>query len=264
MSLVRVDRPEDTIAVVTLDDPDRRNAMSVAMGQALHGTFTALRDEEHLRAVVLTGAPPAFCAGGDLGMLRDYAHRARSEGFDATEAMRSFYRLFLAVRDLPVPVIAAVNGHAIGAGLCVAMACDLIVVAEDAKLGVNFAQLGLHPGMGATWLLPRLVGRQRAAELLYTGRLISGADAAAYGLALEARPAAEVLDRALMLARTVADAAPLVVRATKQALAATWDHTLEEQLDLEARAQARSYASEDLAEGLAALAERRPPRFSGR
>src|SRR5690606_6704710 len=124
MSVIRVDRRDDGIAVVTLDDPDRRNAMTVEMGDAIRSTFQELATDADLRVAVLTGAPPAFSAGGDLGMLEDLARRTRDEGFDATETMRAFYERFLTVRDLPVPVIAAVNGHAVGAGLCVALACD--------------------------------------------------------------------------------------------------------------------------------------------
>jgi hypothetical protein len=154
---VRVDRHDDGITVLTLDDPERRNAMTEEMGDALTAATAELAGDDDLRVVVLTGAPPAFSAGGDLAMLEELARRTRDEGFDATETMQAFYRRFLTVRDLPVPVIAAINGHAVGAGLCVALACDLRIVASDAKVGLNFARLGLHPGMGGSWLLPRTV-----------------------------------------------------------------------------------------------------------
>jgi enoyl-CoA hydratase len=264
MALVEVERGERGVAVVTLNDPDRRNAMTVAMGEELEVAFRDLADERDLRVAVLTGAPPAFSAGGDLAMLADHARRTREEGFDATDEMRGFYQRFLAVRDLPVPVVAAVNGHAVGAGLCVALGCDLRVVAEDAKLGLNFARLALHPGMGGSWLLPRIVGDQRAAELLYTGRLASGAEMATYGLALEALPADEVLPRALELADDIATSSPLVVRQLKVSLEAARTNTLEQQLDLEAANQAVNYGTQDLVEGLEAGRERRPPEFTGR
>lgn len=264
MSLVETDRRAGgRIAVLTLNDPDRRNAMTAQMGEALETAFRDLSHAEDVRVAVLTGAPPAFCAGGDLAMLEDHARRTREEGFDATATMRTFYRRFLAVRESAVPVVAAVNGHAIGAGLCVALACDLILVADEAKVGLNFARLGLHPGMGGEWLLPRRVGRQRAAELLYTGRIIPGDEAAGYGMALASLPTEEVLPRALELAGDIAASAPLVVRQLKRSLAAAEGNDLPKQLDLEATYQAANYGTDDLQEGLAAGRDRRPPEFTG-
>ncbi|HEX9888923.1 MAG TPA: enoyl-CoA hydratase/isomerase family protein [Nitriliruptorales bacterium] len=261
MTLVEVDRRDDGIAVVTLNDPDRLNTMTVHMGEALEATFDQLATDEGLRVAVLTGAGRAFSAGGDLDMLEEYARRAREEGWSAEDAMWSFYSRFLALRRLPVPLIAAVNGHAIGAGFCVALGCDLLVLAEDARLGLNFAKLGLHPGMGGSWLLPRAAGAQRGAELLYTGRLIDGETAARYGMGLEAVPAGDVLDRALELAADIAASAPGVVRRLKASLRMSPQNTLEEQLRREAQVQAIDYTTDDVIEGLAAVRERRPPRF---
>jgi enoyl-CoA hydratase len=261
---VQLEHLEDGVAVLTLDDPDRRNAMTEAMGDALASRCSELAADPELRAVVLTGTPPAFSAGGDLGMLEDLARRTRDEGLDATEFMRAFYLRFLAVRDLPVPVIAAINGHAVGAGLCVALACDLRIVADDAKVGLNFARLGLHPGMGGTWLLPRLLGGQQAAAWLYTGALVSGEVAARQGLALESLPGDEVLPRALALARDIAASSPVVVRQLKTTLGEVEGIDLSAALDREAAAQAVSYGTDDLLEGLAAGRERRTPRFDGR
>ena len=261
---VRLDRREDGVVTLTLDDPGRRNAMTESMGDALEEAARSLTTDPDVRAVVVTGAPPAFSAGGDLGMLEELARRTREEGFDAADTMRGFYRRFLAVRTIPVPVVAAINGHAIGAGLCVALACDLRIVAAEAKVGLNFARLGLHPGMAGSWLLPRSVGYQRAAELLYTGRIVTGGEAAAAGLALESRPAGEVLEAALTLAGEIAAASPIVVRQLKQTLATMERATLDEALDREAACQAESYGTEDLREGLAAARERRTPRFPGR
>lgn len=260
---VQFDRTDDGVAVLTLDDPERRNAMTETMGDDLTARCAELAEDERVRAVVLTGAPPAFSAGGDLDMLEDLGRRAREEGFDATDHMRAFYRRFLAVRDLPQPVIAAINGHAVGAGLCVALACDLRIVAAEAKVGLNFARLGLHPGMGGSWLLPRTLGDQQAKLWLYTGRLFSGSEAAADGLALESLPADQVLDAARALAAEIAGASPVVVRQLKSTLA-TLPPDLDAALDREAAAQAVNYASEDLAEGLAAGRARRAPSFPGR
>ncbi|MFA9445855.1 enoyl-CoA hydratase/isomerase family protein [Egicoccus sp. AB-alg6-2] len=261
---VRTQRRDDGVAILTLDEPDRRNAMTQDMGDALRDAAAALHDDDGLRVVVLTGAPPAFSAGGDLAMLEDLARRTRDEGLDATGFMRDFYARFLSLRDLPVPVIAAINGHAIGAGLCVALACDLRIVAEDAKVGLNFARLGLHPGMGGSWLLARAIGHQRAADWLYTGRLVTGREAADAGLAIDAVAADEVLPRAIALAEEIAAAAPVTVRQLKETLATTADADLDTALAREAACQAVSYGTDDLLEGLAAGRDRRTPVFTGR
>lgn len=260
---VRLEHHTQGVAVLTLDDPDRRNAMTETMGDDLAARAEELAADPELRVVVLTGAPPAFSGGGDLGMLEDLARRTRDENFDATEFMRAFYRRFMSIRALPVPSVAAVNGHAIGAGLCVALACDLRVVAEDAKVGLNFARLGLHPGMGGSWFLPRILGQQRASEWLYTGRLVTGAEAAAQGLALRALPAADVLSDALELAEQIAASSPVVVRQLKANLAEAEQRDLDAALHAEAAAQAVSYGSQDLIEGLVAARERRAPTFTG-
>ena len=250
----------DQVATVTLNDPRRRNAMTPALGAALADAVARLRDAPDVRAVVLTGAGDAFSGGGDLAMLEGL----RAARFlDARAFMLDFYARYLSVTSLAVPTVAAVRGAAIGAGLCVALACDLCVVDEDAKLALNFAQLGLHPGMGATYLLPRRVGAQRAAELLLTGRRFDGREAARSGVAREAAPAGEVLARAQALAAQVARNAPLAVRALKATLAPD-AAALRAALENEAFRQAESYGSDDLGEGLAAAAARRAPVFSGR
>ena len=177
------------------------------------------------------------------------------------DSMRAFYKLFLTVRDLPCPTVAAIQGAAIGAGLCVALACDLRIVAREAKLGLNFTRLGIHPGMGATWTLPRLVGPAVAAELLYTGRIFDGEEALRVGLVNRAVPREEVLKEALALAREVATSAPRAVRGVKRALARSQDATLEDQLSFEAERQAECFESSDLREGIAAVREKREPRF---
>jgi enoyl-CoA hydratase len=260
---VQLDRTDDGVAVLTLDDPERRNAMTEDMGDALAAACTELADDATVRAVVLTGTPPAFSAGGDLGMLEELGRLTRDEGFDATDHMRTFYRRFLAVRRLPQPVIAAINGHAVGAGLCVALACDLRLVAREAKVGLNFARLGLHPGMGGSWLLPRALGDQQARLWLYTGRLVPGDEAAEAGLALEALPGDEVLAAARDLAAEIATASPVVVQQLKTTLEEL-PVDLDDALEREATAQALNYGTEDLLEGLTAVRDRRAPHFPGR
>ncbi len=247
---------EGDVAFIALARPDARNAMSVEMGRQLSEAVASVA-RSPARAVVISGKGAVFSAGGDFGFLEE---RLRSTAEENRVAMLRFYEAFLSVRTLPQPTIAALHGAAIGAGLCFAMGCDLRVAAEGTKLSVNFVKLGLHPGMGATWLLPRLVGPARAAELLMTGRQIEAAEALRIGLVNEVVPADRVLERAREVAREIASAGPVAVRQVKESLRAPG---LEQALEVEARAQAVSYATKDLAEGVAAARERRAPKFSG-
>jgi enoyl-CoA hydratase/carnithine racemase len=256
------------VALVVFDDPERRNAMTEAMGRALTNVVARLGADSAVRAVVLSGAGAAFSAGGDLAMLEKKSHAGRAEPGEAARArnrafMRDFYALFLSVRDLPCPSIAAIHGAAIGAGLAIALACDLRIAAREAKLGLNFAKLGIHPGMGSSWTLPRLVGPAHAADLLLSGRIIDGVEAERIGLVNRAVPRETVLETALALADEIASCAPIAVRGAKRALARASGVTLEAQLDFEAEQQAVCYESADLAEGLRAVREKRSPHFEG-
>ena len=242
--------------------------MTEAMGRAIAEQMKALAGDPSLRVAVLTGAGRAFSAGGDLAMIENMARQGSSKPGDDTrreisQFMRRFYNLYLSVRDLPCPTIAAMNGAAIGAGLCIALACDTRIAARDAKLGLNFTRLGIHPGMGATWTLPRIVGPAHAAELLFTGRILDGAEAERIGLVNRAVDGEAVLPQALEMARAMALSAPIAVRGTKRALARSLDSDLAGQLDFEAHQQSLCCESADLGEGLAASRAKRPPRFHG-
>ncbi len=251
---------EGDVAVVTLDDIAKKNAMSPELGAALRTTVKTLQNTPTVRAAVLTGAGDAFSAGGNLAMLEQLRSVSAEE---AKAFMLDFYHRFLSIIDLPMPLIAAVRGPAIGAGLAVAAACDVVIVADDAKLAINFAKLGLYPGMGSTFFLPQRVGAARARELLATGRRFTGKEAVDYGFAQEAVPSDQVLPRAKAMAKEIAASAPLVTGALKAHLG--WDkEALARALEREATEQAKSYASFDLGEGLAALEERRAPVFEGR
>ncbi|TDJ13036.1 MAG: enoyl-CoA hydratase/isomerase family protein [Deltaproteobacteria bacterium] len=265
--LVLLERDGDVVTL-TFNDPERRNAMTEAMGRAFSTQVAELADDDSLRVVILTGAGRAFSAGGDLNMIQARADEAAAAPGVARDAirdrMRAFYKLFLAVRDLPCPTIAAINGAAIGAGLCVALGCDVRLANAEAKLGLNFTALGLEPGMGATWTLPRLVGPAHAAELLYSSRLFLGEEAAGIGLVNRALPAEQVLPEARQMGAAFARAAPLANRAVKRSLARSLDSSLEDQLFFEAQEQAICFESQDVHEGLAAARQRRPPKFQGR
>ncbi|HRG95713.1 MAG TPA: enoyl-CoA hydratase/isomerase family protein [Polyangiaceae bacterium] len=245
------------VAVLVLDDERRKNAMTPELGDALRRAVSDVRARRGVRAVVLTGAGDAFSAGGDLAMLERLRQVSKEE---SRATMLAFYGRYLSILELEVPTIAAVRGPAIGAGLAVALACDLLVCDEDAKLAANFAKLGLYPGMGTTFFLERRAGVLRAAELVLTGRRFSGRDALAWGLANDAVPAAEVLPRARALAEDVARSSPATVRALKARLAPS-PEALREALEHEATRQSESYQSADLGEGLAAARERRAAVF---
>ena len=250
----------DGVATITLNAPERLNAMTVEMGEAFEAAVGELRDlpPTELRAAILTGAGRAFSAGGDLDWLLE---RHRDSPTNNAKIMRDFYGRFLSLRTLEVPIVAAINGPAIGAGFAVACACDLRVAAPDAKVGITFVGLGLPPGMGSTHWLPSIVGPQRANELILTGEVVDGAEAARRGLVLCV--AEDPVVEATALAATIAAKAPLAVRAAVRAARLVQEEGLEAALRREADSQAAAYGSADLAEGVAALKERRAPAFAG-
>jgi enoyl-CoA hydratase/carnithine racemase len=179
---IRVTR-EDGIVTLAFNRPETRNSMTPAMGDEVVRAVEEIRAEPAARVFVLTGTGKAFSSGGDLGMIaRDTGAQREGTAPSMAGSPRDFYARYLAIRSLPIPTIAAINGHAIGAGLCIALACDLRVAVADAKMGMTFTRLGIHPGMGATYFLPRLIGMARASELFFTGRVIDAAEAERLGI----------------------------------------------------------------------------------
>lgn len=254
---LRVER-RDAVALLTLNLPARRNAMTAELTSAWVATVEQLRADGTVRAVVVTGEGSAFCAGGDLSWIGESPDMSVMA---LRERMLPFYKAWLSVRTLDVPVVAAVNGPAVGAGLCLALACDLRYAAPGATFSAPFAKLGMHPGMAATYLLPEVVGLARARELLLTGRRVGADEALAIGMVNGV--ADDVVAHALEVAAGIAGSAPIAVRLTKTALAYAGHHSVDAALDWEGLAQPVTMASADLREGLAAQAERRAPRFTG-
>jgi enoyl-CoA hydratase/carnithine racemase len=251
----------DGVALLTLNQPARRNPMSERMGEELAEALGGLAGREEVRVLVLAGAGESFCAGGDMALIEANTERSVEA---RRQVMRAYYDRYLALLRLEIPTIAAVHGHAVGGGLALALACDLRYAAEDARLSVNFARLGLHPGMASTLTLPRAIGAARALELFYTGRVLSGREAEALGLVNRAVPRAELLPTTLETARTIATSAPLVVRMLKRAVYQGLEGAVATAIEYEAFCQAITFGSDDLREGLAAARERRAPRFRGR
>jgi 2-(1,2-epoxy-1,2-dihydrophenyl)acetyl-CoA isomerase len=249
---------DGAVATITLDRPDALNALTVALKEELLSAFAAVADDAAIRAIVLTGAGRAFCAGQDL--------RERLEPDAApleTEIRVRYNPLIRAMRALPKPIVGAINGIAAGAGASLAFACDIRIAAEGASFLLAFGRVGLIPDSGATWLLPRLVGGAKAAELALTAEPLSAIDAERFGLVSRVVPGDALLSEAQALATRLAAAAPRALAHTKRALDTSWDATFEEQLETEAVLQGEAGSTADHAEGIAAFLERRPPRFTG-
>lgn len=251
MGEVRVDR-RDGVAVLTVSDPVRRNALSPELSIELADAVAACEADEGISAVVVTGQPPAFCAGADLSLLGAGATTA-----DREQGLRAIYSGFLAVAACSLPTVAAVDGPAVGAGLNLALACDVRLAGPSARFDARFLRLGLHPGGGMTWLAHRAVGPQATAALALFGEVLDAAQAERVGLVLRAVDG-EALPAAIELAARATTAPRDLVLATKRSMRATAapiDHAAAVQLEL--GPQLESIASPAFAQRLAAARSRR-------
>lgn len=217
---------EDGIATITLNRPDKLNAYTTEMGDEVTHAFRSVQRDDDVRVLIFTGAGRAFCAGADLEHLK--AHAA---GKNVSKGPRlgeeDFLRkLPLEMRDYPKPIIAAINGHAVGVGMTMVMPCDIRICAEDAKLGFIFGKLGILPGLGSSHLLPNLVGMAKAQELVLTAKKILGPEAAEIGLVNQCVPADQVLIEARAMAKQMTEIEPVVLAYAKQALHYGGSHTM--------------------------------------
>ena len=248
----------DRVATITLNRPDALNALTIGLKDELLAMLAQVSNDPAVRAVVLTGAGRAFCAGQDLH------ERLKPDAVPLDEEIRERYNpIILAMRHLDRPIIGAINGIAAGAGASLAFACDVRIAAENASFLLAFGRIGLVPDSGTTWFLPRLVGSAKATELALLGEPMSASDAARIGLVAKVVPADSVVAEARAIAARLADMAPQAVALTKWALQAAWTTSLEEQLEMEAQLQGIAGATADHAEGIAAFVDKRPPRFTG-
>jgi enoyl-CoA hydratase len=267
MTTVRRETIDPGITLLTLDRPERLNAMSRELVSDLHDALAALADDRECRVAILTGAGRGFCAGLDLKETGDLATDVADGGGGPPAALRGQQQiasLVTRLRALSKPVIAAVNGPATGGGLALALACDVRVAAESARFNVAFIRVGLSGcDIGVSYLLPRLVGASRAFELMLTGRMIDAAEADRIGLVSKMVPDGKVLDAALDTAELIRANSPFGVWMTKEVM---WDNleasSLQAAIDLENRTQLLSSYTGDMREALAAFLEKRPPRFS--
>lgn len=258
---VLLESREAAVLTLTMNRPDKLNSLNVDLTTALLDAFRRAAADAQLRAIILTGAGRAFCAGGDLALITDA--RRRNAGQELESLIRGGSQLALAICDTPVPVLAAVNGPAAGAGMNVALSCDIRIASENAAFGQNFAKVGLFPDFGGTYFLPRLVGPARAAEMFYTGEMISAADAERIGVVNHVVPHDRLAEEARALAGKLAVAPPLAARAVKKVLFGSERAALERALELEVQQQVTCFLSDDCTEGLRAFFEKRAPQFRG-
>lgn len=249
------------VATLTLNRPDRLNALSPTMLEALHETLVRLATDDAVGVIVITGAGRGFCAGGDV---KDMPNRAHQTFEHRVERLGRMHRLPLLMRSHPKVIVAMVNGVAVGAGLGLAMACDLRIAGRSARFGTGFVGIAYSGDFGGSWLLTHLVGPARARELYLLGEVIGAERAAAYGLASRVVDDTVLTDETMALARTLAAGPRLAYRYIKRNLHAAETCDLPEVLELEALHQARTGLSEDHREAVAAFAEKRRPVFHGR
>jgi 2-(1,2-epoxy-1,2-dihydrophenyl)acetyl-CoA isomerase len=252
----------DHITTITLNRPDRLNAISGPMLRELSRQLIQADAERDTRVIVLTGAGRGFCAGQDLG---DRAVSPGGQGVDLGESIDKYYKpLVLALRALPMPVIAAVNGVAAGAGANIALACDLVIATKSASFIQSFSKLGLVPDSGGTWLLPKLLGNARAMGLALLADKLSAEQAAQWGMIWRCVEDSEFKQTVDTLAQQLALAPTRGLARTKQAIYESWGRSFEQQLDQERDFQRELGRSQDYAEGVAAFTEKRNPKFTGR
>jgi enoyl-CoA hydratase/carnithine racemase len=252
------------VATITLNRPEQLNALDAGLREALQEAIRTVDETDAVRVAILTGAGRAFCAGGDIADMRRRLEEGWGLGRRRDHYLHGSARLVENLAALRKPLIAAVNGAAVGAGCNLVLLADIRIAARSATFGQVFVRRGLMPDFGGTYLLPETVGHAAAMELALTGRIIDSEEARALGLVNRVVDDADLLGQARAVADAIAANAPLAVQATKAALTWTRRHALAAALDLEAEGQARLQGTEDYREAVYAFLEKRPAQFSGR
>lgn len=265
MSVITLEK-QGSIAILTLNRPDMMNALGQdGDGAAVAAACAEIEDDSSIRCAILTGAGRAFSAGGDVKAMRDRAGAFSGSPYQIREGYRrNIHRVVNSLYNLEVPLIAAVNGAAIGLGCDVACMADVRIASDKAKFGITFLKLGLIPGDGGAWLLPRIIGASRAAELLFTGDVIDAATAVDWGLISRAVPGEDLMDEAMALATRMAQQPPQSLRLAKTLLRHGTTSSYETIMELSAASQSMMHYTDDHMEGVNAILEKRAPTFDGK
>ncbi len=254
---------EDNIATLTMNRPERLNALGDTLRTDLHDAMTTASEDPNARAIILTGAGRGFCSGGDVKAMNEAKERNQSAPLmDKVAPSRDL--TVLAMRDAPKPAIAAVNGPAAGAGMNIALACDIRIASTTARFGETFVRRGLHVDWGGTYFLPRIVGMAKACELIFTGEVIDAQEALALGIVSRVVEPEDLMDTVRALARKMAEGPPIAIRLAKRALYHNQECDLRAALEYETYAQNICRETEDAREGIRAFVEKRSPNFAGR
>jgi 2-(1,2-epoxy-1,2-dihydrophenyl)acetyl-CoA isomerase len=254
---------QDGIATLTMNRPERLNALGDTLRQDLYDAVIRASSDPHVRVIILTGAGRGFCAGGDIKAMNEAKERQTARPLlDKVAPLRD--KVVLAMRDAPQPIIAAINGPAAGAGMNIALACDIRIASTTAKFGETFVKRGLHVDWGGTYFLPRVVGMAKACELIFTGEVIGADEALALGIVSKVVPPEQLMPEVHRLAHTIAAGAPIAIRLAKRALYHNQEVGLRAALEFETFAQNICFETEDAKEGIRAFVEKRAPKFQGR
>ena len=265
MELLTVER-RDAVAILTFNRPDSMNALGApGDGDQVQAVCDRINADPSVRCVILTGAGRAFSAGGDVKAMKAREGAFAGGGVGIRDNYRTnIHRIVRSIYGLEVPTIAAVNGAAVGLGCDVACMCDIRISSDQARFGVTFLKLGLIPGDGGAWLLPRIIGQDRAAQLLFTGDLIDAHTALAWRLVTEVAPHSELMTASLALAERIAAQPPHALRLAKNLLRHGVLTSYDTLMDMSAAAQAIAHLTDDHMEGVDALLEKRAPTFTGK